>query len=80
MDLALNPVVAQEEIKRLIQQQLDSLVEHVCWTCYWCQFREGEHPRNRICRYPDMNHPDKQGRCAEWKLEPNPERRIKRFT
>lgn len=78
--MAVNPTLSAEEVRKMVMEYVAAQTEHACYTCEWCQFRKGEKPENRLCRYPEKNTVDKNGICEQWKLEPHPERRIKRFT
>jgi len=73
------PRVGWFEMRKL--NQLRKMYPHICFFCFYFQFREGEKPRNRNCRIGVVTHerPGFPNECAEWKIDPVPEHRVRRI-
>jgi len=64
-----------------VNKEMLKKIPHTCFYCRWFTMRT-ETPRNRCCHYPGKINPEKESsfsRCAQWELEPDPEKRRRVF-
>ena len=83
--------LSSEQLDKLLQQAVNKAITPYirkdCFTCTHFKFRpphktpQGTRGGVRVCQCPDDKYVGKtvDGVCANWTLEPNPTRRVKRF-